>query len=150
MGTIQVKMMATQKQKQDERQKHQLVPCDKGRGGPWGAAWCETRPGRWSGADWGQTGVLVFLHENEEDEPWRRNTEPHLHWAALFMCCLWPSSQGRCGEGLRIPASTLDHTVGRGAHCRVTLGRIKLLVIAQSGPNKSQIPHSVLQGCFYY
>lgn len=53
-------------------------------------------------------------------------------------------------EGLRIPTSALDHTVGRGAHCRVTLERIKLLVIAQSGPNKSQIPHSVLQGCFCY
>lgn len=28
---------------------------------------------------WGQTGVMFSLHENEEHEPWRRNTESNLH-----------------------------------------------------------------------
>ena len=28
---------------------------------------------------WGQTGAMFSLHESEEYEPWRRNTESNLH-----------------------------------------------------------------------
>lgn len=86
-------------------------------------------PGKAGKVVWAQSGVMFSLHENEDYEPQRRNTESNLHWEALFMCCLWPCpGLLLCGERGSQPVP-LDCSVGQGAHCKVTLWRIKLLVM---------------------
>lgn len=76
MWMIQAEVMARQAQKQDERGKHQLTPHDRGRQAHDGAPVVSDKAGK---VVWGQTGVMFSLHENEECEPWRRNTESVLH-----------------------------------------------------------------------
>lgn len=68
-----------------------------------------------------------------------------------YLCAVSGLAPGAAvARGVRSPASAPGQLCGPWSSLQSHTLENKAAGDAQSGPNKSQIPHSVLQGCFCY
>lgn len=78
----------------------------------------------------------------------KHQVKPALRSIIYVLSLARPRAAGARGVG--IPASAPGQLCGPRSSLQSHTLENKAAGDAQSGPNKSQIPHSVLQGCFCY
>lgn len=112
-----------------------------------GPLWCQTRLGRWSGDRLGSCFPSMRMKSvsHGEEIPSQTCTEKR------YLCAVSGLALGAAvARGMRIPARAPGRLCGPWSSLQSHTLENKAAGDAQSGPNKSQIPHSVLQGCFCY
>lgn len=127
MRVPQTEVMAQQRQKLGERGEYHLISHERGRTGPWRGRH-SVRQG-WEGGlgtDWGHVFPPWAWRVRATGKKYRVRLA--LRSVIYVLSLAWPPGLLLRGEWGAQPAP-LDSSVGHGAHCKVTLWRIKLLVM---------------------